>query len=49
MLKSVAVIVVPNFSVFEFGTAFEVFGIDRGGPWRRSAGFRFPSGCPGAG
>jgi transcriptional regulator GlxA family with amidase domain len=29
MLKSVAVIVVPNFSIFEFGTAFEVFGIDR--------------------
>jgi transcriptional regulator GlxA family with amidase domain len=29
MLKSVAVIVVPNFSVFEFGTAYEVFGIDR--------------------
>lgn len=29
MLKSVAVIVVPNFSVFEFGTAFEIFGIDR--------------------
>jgi transcriptional regulator GlxA family with amidase domain len=29
MLKSVAVIVVPNFSLFEFGTAFEVFGIDR--------------------
>ncbi|MBT2513938.1 GlxA family transcriptional regulator [Arthrobacter sp. ISL-30] len=29
MLKSVAVIVVPNFSIFEFGTVFEVFGIDR--------------------
>ncbi|WP_445153962.1 GlxA family transcriptional regulator [Arthrobacter sp. Hor0625] len=29
MLKSVAMIVVPNFSVFEFGTAFEVFGVDR--------------------
>jgi transcriptional regulator GlxA family with amidase domain len=29
MLNSVAVIVVPNFSIFEFGTAFEVFGIDR--------------------
>ncbi|WP_115788856.1 GlxA family transcriptional regulator [Arthrobacter silvisoli] len=29
MLKSVAVIVVPGFSIFEFGTAFEVFGIDR--------------------
>ena len=29
MLKSVAVIVVPNFSIFEFGTACEVFGIDR--------------------
>ncbi|HKU34627.1 MAG TPA: helix-turn-helix domain-containing protein [Paenarthrobacter sp.] len=29
MLKSVAVIVVPNFSIFEFGTAFEVFGLDR--------------------
>lgn len=29
MLKKVAVIVVPNFSIFEFGTAFEVFGIDR--------------------
>jgi transcriptional regulator GlxA family with amidase domain len=29
MLKSVAMIVVPNFSIFEFGTAFEVFGIDR--------------------
>ena len=24
-----AVIVVPNFSMFEFGTACEVFGIDR--------------------
>ncbi|XAS66113.1 helix-turn-helix domain-containing protein [Micrococcaceae bacterium Sec5.7] len=31
MLKSVAIIVVPNFSIFEFGTAFEVFGIDRSG------------------
>ena len=31
MLKSVAVIVVPNFSIFEFGTACEVFGIDRSG------------------
>jgi transcriptional regulator GlxA family with amidase domain len=31
MLKSVAVIVVPNFSMFEFGTACEVFGIDRSG------------------
>ncbi|MBO1266903.1 GlxA family transcriptional regulator [Arthrobacter cavernae] len=29
MLKTVAVIVVPNFSIFEFGTAYEVFGIDR--------------------
>ena len=29
MLRSVAVIVVPNFSIFEFSTAFEVFGIDR--------------------
>ena len=29
MLKSVAVIVVPNFSIFEFATACEVFGIDR--------------------
>ncbi|WP_314323493.1 helix-turn-helix domain-containing protein [Paenarthrobacter ilicis] len=29
MLTSVAVIVVPGFSIFEFGTAFEVFGIDR--------------------
>lgn len=29
MLKTVAIIVVPNFSIFEFGTAFEVFGIDR--------------------
>jgi transcriptional regulator GlxA family with amidase domain len=29
MLKTVAVIVVPNFSMFEFGTACEVFGIDR--------------------
>ncbi|MCY1216640.1 hypothetical protein D9M72_285220 [compost metagenome] len=29
MLNSVAVIVVSNFSIFEFGTAFEVFGIDR--------------------
>lgn len=28
-MKSVAVIVVPNFSIFEFGTVFEVFGIDR--------------------
>ncbi|MBT2531797.1 helix-turn-helix domain-containing protein [Arthrobacter sp. ISL-48] len=31
MLKKVAVIVVPNFSIFEFGTVFEVFGIDRSG------------------
>jgi transcriptional regulator GlxA family with amidase domain len=31
MLKKVAVIVVPNFSIFEFGTAYEVFGIDRSG------------------
>lgn len=31
MLKTVAVIVVPNFSIFEFGTACEVFGIDRSG------------------
>jgi transcriptional regulator GlxA family with amidase domain len=31
MLKSVAVIVVPNFAVFEFGTVCEVFGIDRSG------------------
>lgn len=29
MLKSVAVIAVPNFSIFEFATACEVFGIDR--------------------
>ena len=29
MIKSVAMIVVPNFSIFEFATAFEVFGIDR--------------------
>lgn len=29
MLKTVAVIVVPNFAVFEFGTACEVFGLDR--------------------
>ena len=29
MIKSVAMIVVPNFSIFEFGTAFEVFGVDR--------------------
>ncbi|WP_211878389.1 GlxA family transcriptional regulator [Pseudarthrobacter albicanus] len=29
MITSVAMIVVPNFSIFEFGTAFEVFGIDR--------------------
>lgn len=29
MLKTVAIIVVPNFSIFEFGTAYEVFGIDR--------------------
>ncbi|MET3205729.1 UNVERIFIED_ORG: transcriptional regulator GlxA family with amidase domain [Arthrobacter sp. UYEF13] len=29
MLKSVAVIVVRNFSIFEFATACEVFGIDR--------------------
>src|SRR3712207_1939614 len=29
MLNTVAVIVVPNFSIFEFGTACEVFGIDR--------------------
>ena len=29
MLKSVAMITVPHFSIFEFGTAFEVFGIDR--------------------
>ncbi|MEE2521447.1 helix-turn-helix domain-containing protein [Pseudarthrobacter sp. J75] len=31
MLKTVALIVVPNFSIFEFGTACEVFGIDRSG------------------
>ncbi|MHC6592354.1 GlxA family transcriptional regulator [Arthrobacter sp. C152] len=31
MLKTVAVIVVPEFSIFEFGTACEVFGIDRSG------------------
>ena len=31
MLKTVAVIVVPNFSIFEFGTVYEIFGIDRGG------------------
>src|SRR5947208_2185808 len=31
MLKKVAVIVVPHFSIFEFGTAYEVFGIDRSG------------------
>src|SRR3712207_4670642 len=31
MLKTVAVIVVPDFSIFEFGTACEVFGIDRSG------------------
>lgn len=31
MLRSVALIVVPNFSIFEFGTACEVFGIDRCG------------------
>ncbi len=29
MLKSVAVIVVPHFSIFEFATACEVFGLDR--------------------
>ena len=29
MLKTVAIIVVPNFSIFEFGTACEVFGINR--------------------
>ncbi|WP_426225398.1 GlxA family transcriptional regulator [Pseudarthrobacter sp. DSP2-3-2b1] len=29
MLKTVAVIVIPNFAVFEFGTACEVFGLDR--------------------
>lgn len=29
MLKTVAVIVVPNFAVFEFGTVCEVFGLDR--------------------
>lgn len=29
MLRSVAVIVVSDFSIFEFGTACEVFGIDR--------------------
>ncbi|MEZ2389280.1 GlxA family transcriptional regulator [bacterium RCC_150] len=29
MLKTVAVIVVHDFSVFEFGTSYEVFGIDR--------------------
>jgi transcriptional regulator GlxA family with amidase domain len=31
MLKSVAVIVVSDFSMFEFGTVVEVFGIDRSG------------------
>jgi transcriptional regulator GlxA family with amidase domain len=29
MINSVAMIVVPNFSIFEFATGFEVFGIDR--------------------
>jgi transcriptional regulator GlxA family with amidase domain len=29
MLESVAVIVIPNFSMFEFATTSEVFGIDR--------------------
>ena len=31
MLKSVAVIVAPGFSMFEFGTVVEVFGTDRSG------------------
>ncbi|XTR52858.1 GlxA family transcriptional regulator [Pseudarthrobacter sp. So.54] len=31
MIKSVALIVVSNFSIFEFGTVFEVFGVDRSG------------------
>ncbi|MCB5281783.1 MULTISPECIES: helix-turn-helix domain-containing protein [unclassified Arthrobacter] len=29
MINSVAMIVVPRFSIFEFATAFEVFGVDR--------------------
>ncbi len=29
MINSVAMIVVPHFSIFEFATAFEVFGVDR--------------------
>lgn len=49
MIRSVAMIVVPNFSIFEFGTAFEVFGVDRSG---RGAGlpafdFRIVTPVPG--
>lgn len=41
MINSVAVIVVPNFSIFEFGTAFEVFGIDRSDRGTGVPGFDF--------
>jgi transcriptional regulator GlxA family with amidase domain len=41
MLKTVAVIVVPNFSMFEFGTACEVFGIDRSERGSGVPGFDF--------
>ncbi|WP_306866561.1 GlxA family transcriptional regulator [Arthrobacter bambusae] len=41
MLKTVAIIVVPNFSVFEFGTAYEVFGIDRSDRGSGVPGFDF--------
>ncbi|MGM7777979.1 GlxA family transcriptional regulator [Arthrobacter sp. KNU-44] len=41
MLKTVAIIVVPNFSIFEFGTACEVFGIDRADRGSGVPGFDF--------
>jgi transcriptional regulator GlxA family with amidase domain len=41
MLKTVAIIVVPKFSIFEFGTACEVFGIDRADRGSGVPGFDF--------
>ncbi|MDR7157805.1 helix-turn-helix domain-containing protein [Arthrobacter sp. BE255] len=49
MLKSVAVIVVPNFSIFEFATACEVFGIDRSERGGNVPAFDFRVCTPGPG
>ena len=49
MIKSVAMIVVPNFSIFEFATAFEVFGIDRSARGNGVPAFDFRVCHPGAG